>query len=152
MNCRFNLSLGIFCLILAGCNRPDPQVEKAREAVIILARSQQAYYVEQGQFTDQLNALSIDWLKLQETTPKYAYAMNLVSDKKNLVGVEVFGVGLRGRRTGFFGLVWIDKEAKNFPFETILCQGNKPLPLGKTTLSTKNSCPPEMQPYEPVSF
>ncbi len=119
-------------LLLWGCAGKNPEAERARDAIILLCRSQEAFYVEQGRFTDRLDELKIDWLNLKETTPNYRYQLYLLNSQ-NTIGIVTIGTNSKADN-----LVGIVTKLPNNEINTILCGGRTAPP---EVVSSAN-CPP----------
>ncbi len=113
----------IILLLLVGCSRPDSEAEQALNALILLARSQEAFYVEHGKFTDQLADLKIEWLNLKQTTPNYSYQISLLEGKTNR-GVVTLGISPKSDKL----IAIVHKLSDSGQFTTILCRGNREIP------------------------
>ncbi len=123
----------VLALLLGGCSSSNPEAEKAKDAVILLSRSQQAFYVEHGKFTDRLADLKIEWLNLSATTPNYRYTVQLIPGQK-YAGVLILGT--RGNSEKLLGVVTKDPDRSDFA--TIVCRGSGEIP----PLLNATACPP----------
>jgi|GEM_PF-5990088 hypothetical protein len=123
----------VLALLLAGCSVSNPEADRAKDAVILLSRSQQAFYVEHGKFTDRLADLKIEWLDLSATTPNYRYTAQLIPGQK-YAGVLILGT--RGKSEKLLGVVI--KDPNRSDFSTIVCRGSGEIP----PLPSATTCPP----------
>lgn len=119
-------------LLLAGCGGKNPEPEQALNGVTLLSRSQEAFYVEQGRFTDRLEDLKIDWLPLKETTPNYRYQFRLWN-AQNTTGVITLASSSKSDH-----LLAIVSKAPGSPINKILCRGKTKPP----EVINPDYCPP----------
>ncbi len=120
-------------LVLAGCTTGDREAEEALNSVILISRSQEAFYVEHGKFTNAMSDLKVEWLNLKERTPNYTYELSLFQEKDSR-GVVV--MGLNNKKEKFVALV--NKSPDQSQFNKIFCRGRTNPPL----VFTSTNCPP----------
>ncbi len=124
-------------LLLVGCSGTDAEAEQALNALVLLSRSQEAFYVEHGKFTDQLADLKIEWLNLKQTTPNYNYQISLLEGKTNR-GVVTLGISPKSDKL----IAIVHRSADSGQFTTTLCRGNRDIPA----IVEPTSCPKGFNP------
>lgn len=130
-------SLLALILLVVGCSTDNWEAEQALNAIILLSRSQEAFYVEHGKFTDRLEDLKVEWLNLKQTTPNYSYQIRFLAGETNS-GVVTLGLNSKSEKL----IAIVHKSSDPAQFTTTLCRGKKDLP----PIVNPVACPPGFSP------
>lgn len=115
----------------------DPRAVEAKDLINTVNRSEQAYYLELGKFTTDLNDL-----QLTPSGKFHRYKINL-SDDQSIIQTIATPIRKRGLRT-FTGAVSLNQRV----FNSILCKSDRPVKVAPGQIKLvegRLQCPPEFR-------